>query len=231
MHYYTHNIGDYRRDTAHLTLLEHGVYRQLLDQYYLNEKPIEDDLNKIQRLLNIRTDDEKTALENVLNDFFIKTEDYYVHKRCDVTISEYQSKSEKASKAAKIRWEKSNSNADAKLTNNHKPITNNHKPKKPILDGMYIKRKGTNMVDINPDYPHHRDVYSFMEIFWKQYPRKVGKTDALKAWMKKLPDIEIVVKALNWQKDCSQWKKGYIPNPATYINQERWLDEPEELNF
>jgi hypothetical protein len=70
-----------------------------------------------------------------------------------------------------------------------------------------------------------------MEIFWKQYPRKVGKADALKAWMKKLPDIQIVVKALNWQKDCSQWKKGYIPNPATYINQERWLDEPEELNF
>ncbi len=32
------NIGDYRSATAHLTLLEHGVYNWLLDTYYLNEK-------------------------------------------------------------------------------------------------------------------------------------------------------------------------------------------------
>jgi len=49
--------------------------------------------------------------------------------------------------------------------------------------------------------------------------------------MKKLPDINAVMKALDWQIDSSQWKKGFIPNPATYINQERWLDEPEEINF
>ena len=106
LHYYNHNIGDYRRDTAHLTLLEHGVYRQLLDQYYLDEAPIEKDLNKIHRYLQIKTEEEKNALTNVLQDFFMETEDGYVHKRCDDTITEYQSKSEKASKAAKIRWNK-----------------------------------------------------------------------------------------------------------------------------
>jgi len=40
LHYYTFNIGDYRRDTGHLSLLEHGIYRQLIDSYYLSEKPI-----------------------------------------------------------------------------------------------------------------------------------------------------------------------------------------------
>jgi uncharacterized protein YdaU (DUF1376 family) len=41
MHHYQHHIGDYRRDTMHLTLLEHGVYRQLIDLYYLQEKPLD----------------------------------------------------------------------------------------------------------------------------------------------------------------------------------------------
>jgi len=234
MHYYTHNIGDYRRDTNHLSLLEHGIYRQLLDQYYLNEKPIAKDLDKIMRYLSIKTEEEKDALTHVLQDFFNETKDGYVHKRCEIAIQEYQDKSEKLSNAAKARWSKiSKCNANAVTTNNHKPITINQEPKtkKPILDGMYIKREGTNMVDLNPDYPHHKDVFSFMHLFWKKYPRKVGKTTALKAWMKKLPDINAVMKALDWQIDSSQWKKGFIPNPVTYINQERWLDEPEEINF
>ena len=73
MHYYQHNIADYRKDTSHLSLLEHGVYHQLLDQYYLSEAPIPLDLTKLFRLMSARGENEKSAIENVLNDFFIKT--------------------------------------------------------------------------------------------------------------------------------------------------------------
>jgi len=206
LHYYTHNIGDYRRDTAHLSLLEHGVYRQLLDQYYLNEEPITLDLDKLHRYLSIKTEEEKIALTNVLQDFFIKAEDGYVHKRCDDTIQEYQGKIEKASKAAKIRWGKQTECEripDAMQTNNHKPLTKNHKP----------------------DYDIQFDA------FWIMYPKKVGKEAARKAWLKNKPDIDSVIKAIQWQEVSSQWKKGFIPNPSTYINQHRWLDEPEEVGF
>ena len=57
MHYFQHFIGDYRADTSHLSLLEHGVYRQLLDQYYLSELPITLDENKLFRTLSARTED------------------------------------------------------------------------------------------------------------------------------------------------------------------------------
>jgi len=206
LHYYTHNIGDYRRDTAHLSLLEHGVYRQLLDQYYLNEEPITLDLDKLHRYLSIKTEEEKIALTNVLQDFFIKAEDGYVHKRCDDTIQEYQGKIEKASKAAKIRWGKQTECEripDAMQTINHKPLTKNHKP----------------------DYDIQFDA------FWIMYPKKVGKEAARKAWLKNKPDIDSVIKAIQWQEVSSQWKKGFIPNPSTYINQHRWLDEPEKVDF
>ena len=72
------------------------------------------------------------------------------------------------------------------------------------------------------------------DVFWNQYPKKAGKDEARKAWDKKQPPIDEVLKALDWQKQSEQWQKNggqYIPNPATYLNQGRWKDEPpfEEL--
>jgi len=69
--------------------------------------------------------------------------------------------------------------------------------------------------------------------FWSSYPKKVGKDAALKAWNKKKPNATLVIDALTWQTQSEQWKRGFIPNPATYINEGRWQDEPvkEELPF
>jgi hypothetical protein len=73
----------------------------------------------------------------------------------------------------------------------------------------------------------------FLE-FWKSYPKKVGKDEAWRAWKKRngsKPSIEIIVNAVEMQKKSNQWIRDggqYIPNPATWINQGRWADEPTE---
>jgi len=220
MHYYQHNIADYRKDTTHLTLLEHGAYHQLLDQYYLSELPIPLDENKLYRLMCARNEDEKNAIQTVLEDFFIKTEDGYIHKRCDVEIEAYQTKSERAVIAAKLRWHKEN-DADAMRTHteripnamqtiNHKPLTINHKPK--------TNKPKTKLLESD----------EFIQ-FWNTYPKKVGRDKALESWNKTRPNIEEVLKALDWQVKSDQWFKNggqFIPNPTTYLNQGRWKDEP-----
>ena len=133
MHYYQFNIGDYRRQTSHLTILEHGIYRSLLDTYYLTEKPLCADNAKLMRTHAIRTNEEKEAFNNVISDFFMLTDDGYTHKACEEVIAKYHEKSDKARNSANVRWGKdanamrthSERNADGMLTNNHKPITNN----------------------------------------------------------------------------------------------------------
>lgn len=62
-------------------------------------------------------------------------------------------------------------------------------------------------------------------IFWTAYPKKTGKDAAYKSWTKYKPRLDDVMYALSWQQDSDQWKRGYIPNPATYLNQGRWKDE------
>jgi len=73
----------------------------------------------------------------------------------------------------------------------------------------------------------------YFQNFWNAYPKKVGKGAALKAWKKiKSPKeiLDLILIALEWQKTCDQWTKEngqFIPHPATYLNQQRWEDEPD----
>ena len=146
MHYYQFNIGDYRRDTAHLSHLEHGIYRSLIDTYMLEESPLSGDMKELERKHLIRTANEKKALRNVLKDFFKFENSMFLHSRCDEDIISYRDKSLKASKSAKKRWEK-----DANAVRTHSEGNANHKPKnhKPITNTKkgFIKPTITELVD------------------------------------------------------------------------------------
>ena len=67
------------------------------------------------------------------------------------------------------------------------------------------------------------------EQFWKLYPKKAGKFAAEKAWFKiKGVLLVTILTAVKRQKASEQWQKDggrYIPNPATWLNQGRWMDE------
>lgn len=89
MNYYERHIGDYIKNTAHLTLLEHGVYSRLLDVYYTREGPIPDD--KVARLVGARTEPETQALQVVLQEFFELRDGAWAQDRCDQDIAAYLS--------------------------------------------------------------------------------------------------------------------------------------------
>ena len=131
MYYYQHHIGDYRKDTSHLSLVEHGIYRQLLDLYYITEKPLD---KKSIRLIGARTDQEIAMAELILNEFFEKKGTKYYHRRCDDEIQNYKSKSLKASESSNKRWSNNKKLHDANAmptqserNANQEPITKNQK--------------------------------------------------------------------------------------------------------
>ena len=75
------------------------------------------------------------------------------------------------------------------------------------------------------------DVELLFAEFWKAYPRKVGKDAARKAFAKRKPDADMLVvmlAAISQQIAAPAWIKDggrYIPYPATWLNDGRWLDE------
>ena len=72
------------------------------------------------------------------------------------------------------------------------------------------------------------------ERFWAMYPKKRGKAQAKKAWVRLKPDMELCrvmsaalkreLRSESWQRDNGR----YIPYPATWLNGRYWEDEVED---
>lgn len=65
--------------------------------------------------------------------------------------------------------------------------------------------------------------------FWSAYPKKVKKQDAMLAWERD-PDLEEYASTLvrdvqDRLKADDRWRRGFIPDPTTYLNQRRWTDD------
>jgi hypothetical protein len=74
--------------------------------------------------------------------------------------------------------------------------------------------------------------------FWELYPRKISQGKALTEWKricskpaKERPSWKQIRVAVLKQSRTDQWKNPiYIPHPATWLHQCRWLDDPEQMN-
>jgi hypothetical protein len=67
--------------------------------------------------------------------------------------------------------------------------------------------------------------------FWENYPKKVAKADARKAWQQTKnvrPELTMLISAIKAHCKTEQWMRNsgaFIPYPATWLRGERWEDE------
>lgn len=135
MNYYQHHIGDFNNATRHLSRLERSIYRDLLDLYYDLEKPLQLDFDKLARRIMVE-DDERGAMRDVLNEFFVLQDDGYHNARADREIASFQRMAIGGKMGAAKRWAKGSDSPpittplppQAKANANHEPVTMNHEP-------------------------------------------------------------------------------------------------------
>ena len=68
--------------------------------------------------------------------------------------------------------------------------------------------------------------------FWQLWPRREGKANAVKAWqkaIKKISEPELLEKARAYVTSPTVPQTQFVPHAATWLNGERWNDEPEGL--
>jgi uncharacterized protein YdaU (DUF1376 family) len=132
LNYYPWHIGDYAKDTAHLSILEDGAYRRMLDVYYASERPLPRDQQAIYRLVRARTHAEKLAVDVVLGEFWVESDEGWRNARADAEIARVREKSEKARGSAALRWHaERNANASPRAMRTHSEgnAPNNQEPR------------------------------------------------------------------------------------------------------
>jgi uncharacterized protein YdaU (DUF1376 family) len=146
MHKYWRHIGDYAKDTRHLSILEHGAFTLMLDWCYASEKPLPEDEKVLFRLCGAFDKAEQKAVLAVRDEFFTREQSGWTQKRVLEEIADFRDKQAKAKKAADESW-KSRRNADAMQTHceriqnagsnamprAHVPATNNQQPATNLL--------------------------------------------------------------------------------------------------
>lgn len=110
----------------------------------------------------------------------------------------------------------------------------------PLTQGSTIDSLGVACVDIqelntyNSTTELNQSNSSLFEEFYHEYPSKKAKKVAEASWLRVNPSTglarTIIEDVKKRRVEDKQWLGGFIPMPATYLNQERWNDDITPVN-
>jgi len=106
--YYRRYMGDYARDTGHLTALQHGFYTLLLDWQYAKRAPIPAQIASAYSIAKAHRKNERELCLAVLEEFFPVTDGERWNKRAKQEITKGETAidamREAGKKGAAMRW-------------------------------------------------------------------------------------------------------------------------------
>lgn len=105
MNFYKHYLGDFQRDTGHLSLTERGAYLALMHHYYATETPLPNDHAALCRIAGAFTKAERDAVKAV-SDFFELRDGSRWHKRIEAELEKQAGRCDKNRVIALAREER-----------------------------------------------------------------------------------------------------------------------------
>jgi len=126
-----------------------------------------------------------------------------------------------------------------KQQTNNKPITNQQQTNNNGEERKEVKEvKEKDFLVVGKEKILRQITENMFDDFWKLYPKKKNKGQALSAWSTvcnrkgdKRPKWKEIKLAIILQKKSEQWNNPrFIPNPSTWLNQRRWMDDPNDMD-
>lgn len=227
-------IDAYLADTSHLETVEHGAYLLLLMAMWRRNGWVPDDDKDNARIVGL-SKAKWVNMKKRLSPFLTFENGEITQLRLLsewINVQNYlENQSKKGKISAQKRREKliseSKENKDLPPTavvSRLQPESNTHP--NPIKESPNpLEGELFSPVEVKPNLE-----VEFDNNFWPEYPHKVGKVVALKAFIKareKTPLNEIL-DGLERYKKTKPAERSWL-NPSTFLRQLRWLDEPAKL--
>lgn len=210
-------VADYQADTAHLSTAEHGAYLLLIMFYWTKGGLPKDEeaIRRITRMSNRQWSQSRDVLKSLFGD-------EWRHKRVDDELAKAIEKSSVNSANAKRRH--SERKADAQRSDTHARASS-----QPQSQSQKEEKQETrvNALVVDDDWPP-----DYRDRFWDRYPNKVGKPKALAkldACRKRRIPFNAIMDGLDRYIRTKPPDRQWL-NPETFINQERWNDQPAPVS-
>lgn len=210
-------ISDYRNKTADLTAAEHGAYLLLIMHYWVNGG-LPSDQGKLMRIAAMTPAEWKKS-RATLQFFF---HDGWKHERVDGELAKAEQISSKRRAAAEQRYCKEPANAPA---NAEQAESKSRHTRDVVVSSLPTSATSLEVKEVEAEQASGE-----FEEFWNIYPHKVGKKDAERSFEKAIKTVDFTrimagLLAYAAKTDDRPWC-----NPATWLNQGRWDDQPAQIN-
>ncbi len=216
--YFPFYVSDFDGDTRHMSVESIGIYIRLLIYQWTNGK-IPSSEPMMVRIAGCGHDQFMESWENEIGQCFEKFEDgpvtSYRNKRLQIERDKVLAATEQRRQAGKKSGE------SRRKSSKKQP----HRTSVPFP----FERESNETATIQSHNHKKTKVKTTdrFEEFWEAYPKKVGKKPCAVKWkarqLDRLAD-QIIENVRDRIKGDDQWLRGYVPNPLTFINQDRWDD-------
>lgn len=215
--------ADYYMDTAHWTVEEVGIYQRLLLFEWVNG-PLPDDKTRLARIAGCSTKKFLKGWLSISIKFIPFGTCQLQNKRLEQTREIQQKYSESRRNNVSTRYKDKSTHVDTHVE--HMSYTD------PTL--LSSSSSSSSKRTKTPKRILSDAEGVLFNIFWNEYPKKLNKGDAEKAWLQIKPDKELVDRMIeNIKKGKGSWgwqKEGgqFIPYPATWLRAKGWENEYEQ---
>ena len=218
-------VADYLADTRRLSTVEHGAYMLLIMEYWrIGGLPSDD--RKLARIVGL-SEGEWAEIRGNIADLF---QDGWKHKRIETELEKAKAKNERRVEAGRRGGvaKAANNPSNATILPEQTPsnaLASSSQPQ-PELEANASNKRASARNSAEAEI-----LIEFEGEFWPAYPNKVGKPDALKSFLRarKSHPLAAIMAGLDFYKRGKPADRSWL-NPATFLNQERFNDQPANVN-
>lgn len=218
--YFPFYVSDFDGDTRHMAVESIGIYIRLLIYQWTNGK-IPSSEAMMVRIAGCSRDQFMESWENEIGQCFEQIGDGAVtsfrNKRLHIERQKVLAATEQRRQAGKKSGE------SRRKSSKKQP----HRTSVPFP----FEREGNETATIQShNHTKTKPTTGRFAEFWEIYPKKIARKPCEVKWkarrLDRLAD-QIIQNVKDRIEGDSRWLRGYVPNPMTYINQDRW-DDPIE---
>jgi uncharacterized protein YdaU (DUF1376 family) len=217
------HIGDYLKKTPAINEAmweHHGIYFLALITAWNHGARLPTDVTWLSERFGCSTAIIETKVRPIIKRYFYQRGRFYYQTRLSREHFYVMEQSRKQSQRRKSGWDKAKTaiSGDTAVDRGSTPT--------PTPTPIPIQEERKKVFSSKP--PH-----AGFDAFWDQCPRKVGKGAAKKSYAKAISttSAETLQEAMKrYAASRVGEPSAYTVHPATWLNQERWLDEPTKAN-